>query len=72
LSGEIRPVPRLEQDIQECARLCFEEVYVATYNKGVSANQVHLVVTGQFSFLFEKRIHIALFKMKRNAEKYLN
>ncbi|MDZ4823691.1 MAG: DNA repair protein RadA [Flavobacteriales bacterium] len=35
LSGEIRPVARIEQRIQECARLGFAEVYVSTYNKGV-------------------------------------
>jgi DNA repair protein RadA/Sms len=33
LSGEIRPVNRIEQRISEAEKLGFEEIYISTYNK---------------------------------------
>lgn len=34
LSGEIRPVHRLEQRVREAAKLGFKRIYVSAYNKG--------------------------------------
>jgi DNA repair protein RadA/Sms len=35
LSGEIRPVTRIDSRIQEATKLGFEEIYVSKYNKGL-------------------------------------
>jgi DNA repair protein RadA/Sms len=37
LSGEIRPVTRIDSRIQEATKLGFEEIYVSKYNKGLEA-----------------------------------
>jgi DNA repair protein RadA/Sms len=40
LSGEIRAVPRIEQRIQESARLGYEEIYISKYNmKGLKSEE---------------------------------
>jgi DNA repair protein RadA/Sms len=36
LSGEIRPVSRVDQRIQEAAKLGFEEIFVSSYNKNLA------------------------------------
>jgi len=33
LSGEVRPVPRIEQRINEAEKLGFEEIFISSYNK---------------------------------------
>ncbi|HEX7411882.1 MAG TPA: magnesium chelatase domain-containing protein, partial [Bacteroidales bacterium] len=47
LSGEIRPVNRIEQRIAEADKLGFEQVYVSKYNmKGLDLKQIGIKVTG--------------------------
>ena len=38
LSGEIRPVPRIEQRISEAEKMGFERIYISKYNKGISVS----------------------------------
>lgn len=57
LSGEIRPVTRIDQRINEAAKLGFEEIYISKFNKGVAEHRgirVHFVskVEELFSALF--------------------
>lgn len=57
LSGEIRPVTRIDQRINEAAKLGFEEIYISKFNKGVGEHRgirVHFVskVEELFSALF--------------------
>lgn len=47
LSGEIRPVNRIEQRIAEADKLGFEQVYVSKYNiKGLDLKQFGIKITG--------------------------
>lgn len=39
LSGEIRAVSRIDQRIQEAARLGFEEIYISKFNKGIDPSK---------------------------------
>jgi len=34
LSGEIRPVSRIDQRIDEAAKMGFERIFISKYNKG--------------------------------------
>jgi DNA repair protein RadA/Sms len=58
LSGEIRPVTRIDQRINEAAKLGFDEIYISKYNKGIEniskGIKVHQVarVEELFSSLF--------------------
>jgi DNA repair protein RadA/Sms len=36
LSGEIRPVNRIEQRISEAEKLGFEKIIISSFNKGIS------------------------------------
>ena len=44
LSGEIRAVNRIDQRIQEAARLGFKEIYISKYNKGLNLDKYALRV----------------------------
>lgn len=39
LSGEIRPVTRIDQRINEAAKLGFEEIYISKFNKGIGEHK---------------------------------
>ena len=38
LSGEIRPVSRIDQRIREAAKMGFKKIYISSYQKNISAN----------------------------------
>lgn len=44
LSGEIRAVSRIDQRIQEAARLGFEEIYVSKFNKGIDTAKYGITI----------------------------
>jgi DNA repair protein RadA/Sms len=46
LSGEIRPVNRIDQRIREAEKLGFEKIIISSYNKGVNPSnyQIELVL----------------------------
>jgi DNA repair protein RadA/Sms len=53
LSGEIRPVTRIDQRINEAAKLGFEEIYISKYNKGISEHKgIRVVLVGKVEELF--------------------
>ncbi len=56
LSGEIRPVSRIDQRINEATKLGFEEIYVSRFNKGLQElpNNIRIVQVGKVEELFEK------------------
>jgi DNA repair protein RadA/Sms len=45
LSGEIRPVPRIDQRIAEVERLGFKEICVSSYNKGIGELSGRIKIT---------------------------
>lgn len=54
LTGEIRSVPRIEQRIQEAARLGFEVIYISKYSPKVRVNGIHVKTLGRLEDLFEE------------------
>jgi len=55
LSGEIRPVTRIDQRIQEASKLGFEHIYVSRFNKGIQQPKgIQVVQVGKVEELFEK------------------
>lgn len=46
LSGEIRPVSRIEIRIAEAEKLGFKEIYISKYHKGLKAGNFGIKVTG--------------------------
>ncbi len=56
LSGEIRPVARIDQRINEAAKLGFKQIYVSSFNKGLSAlsKEIEVIAVGRVGELFEK------------------
>jgi DNA repair protein RadA/Sms len=44
LTGEIRPVGRIEQRIAEAQKLGFKEIYISRYNKGVDFSRFNLKI----------------------------
>jgi DNA repair protein RadA/Sms len=54
LSGEIRPVTRVDQRIQEATKLGFEEIYVSKYNKGLEglSKSIRVIQVGKVGELF--------------------
>lgn len=57
LSGEVRSVSKIEQRIQEAARLGFKKIFISRYNtKGLPVEQhdIEIVKTGRISELFEQ------------------
>mgnify|MGYP005840889779 CR=1 FL=1 len=54
LSGEIRPVPRLEQRINEAAKMGFEEIYVSKHGATVPAHtQIKVHQAGKIEQVFQ-------------------
>ena len=49
LSGEIRPVPRIEQRIYEAEKLGYERVFISKHNKGITQEKynIELVLVGK-------------------------
>jgi DNA repair protein RadA/Sms len=54
LSGEIRPVSRIDSRIQEATKLGFEEIYVSKFNKGLQqlSKNIKIVPVGKVEELF--------------------
>ncbi len=44
LSGEIRPVPRVDQRISEAEKMGFERIFISKYNKGISSSNYKIKV----------------------------
>ena len=55
LSGEIRPVSRLDQRIQEAAKLGFEKIYVSSFNKIQASAAIQVIKVGKVEELFSER-----------------
>lgn len=55
LSGEIRPVNRIEQRISEAEKLGFEKIVLSRYNKGIKQNQfnIELIQVGKIEEVFK-------------------
>lgn len=53
LSGEIRPVPRVEQRIREAASMGFTRIYISRYHKNISVKNsgIELVQVGKIEHL---------------------
>jgi DNA repair protein RadA/Sms len=56
LSGEIRPVSRVDSRIQEATKLGFEEIYVSRFNKGLEklSKNIKVVQVGKVEELFTR------------------
>jgi DNA repair protein RadA/Sms len=56
LSGEIRPVPRIEQRIQEAAKMGFEEIYISSYNKSlqIETKNIRIIPVKRVDEFFSK------------------
>ncbi len=55
LSGEIRPINRCEQRIQEAEKLGFERIYISKYNKINPKNyNIEIVMVGKIEEVFKK------------------
>ena len=57
LTGEIRPVSRIEQRISEAQKLGFEKIYISSYNlKGLDINQykIEIVAVAKMEEVFTK------------------
>lgn len=56
LSGEIRPVNRVDQRIQEAMKLGFREIFVSRYNKGLEnvAGKIKVSPVGTVEELFQR------------------
>ncbi len=56
LSGEIRPVSRVDSRIQEAMKLGFEEVYVSKFNKGLDklSRGIKIIQVGKVEDLFSR------------------
>jgi DNA repair protein RadA/Sms len=57
LSGEIRPVNRIEQRIAEADKLGFEKIFISKINKkGLDLKKYHLevVMSGRVEELYQK------------------
>jgi DNA repair protein RadA/Sms len=53
LSGEIRPVARIEQRVREAAKMGFRKIYVSKYHKGLSikGQDLEIVPVGKIETL---------------------
>ncbi len=54
LSGEIRPVSRLDQRIQEAAKVGFEKIYVSSFNKIQASAAIQVIKVGKVEELFSE------------------
>jgi DNA repair protein RadA/Sms len=55
LSGEIRPVNRIEQRISEAAKLGFEKIFISKYNRSLAPQQagtIEVVAAGQVEEIY--------------------
>jgi DNA repair protein RadA/Sms len=53
LSGEIRPVSRIDQRIREAAKMGFRKIYISGYQKNISANgsEIEIIPVGKIENL---------------------
>ena len=53
LSGEIRPVSRIEQRIREASKMGFKKIYLSKYHKGISVKgqEIEMVPVGKIEHL---------------------
>jgi DNA repair protein RadA/Sms len=53
LSGEIRPVSRIDQRIREAAKMGFRKIYISGYQKNISANgsDIEIIPVGKIENL---------------------
>jgi DNA repair protein RadA/Sms len=53
LSGEIRPVPRIEQRIREASKMGFKKIYISRYHRNPEINQsgIEIVAVGKIEQL---------------------
>ncbi len=52
LSGEIRPVPRIEQRIREASKMGFNKIYISKYQKNISKNgDIEIIQVGKIENL---------------------
>ena len=51
LSGEVRPVNRVDQRIYEAEKLGFEKIIISKYNKGISQKDfgIELILCGKIT-----------------------
>lgn len=55
LSGEIRPVPRIEQRIREASRMGFEKIFISAYQKNIPEQKgIETVKVGKIEHLVRK------------------
>jgi DNA repair protein RadA/Sms len=54
LSGEIRPIARLEQRIQEAAKLGFEKIYISAFHKQKTTSDIEVVEVSKVEELFSQ------------------
>lgn len=56
LSGEIRPVARIDQRINEAAKLGFNQIYVSSFNKGLDNKNlgIEIITVGRVGELFSR------------------
>lgn len=56
LSGEIRPVNRIDQRITEAEKLGYEKIVISKYNKGITQSQfnIELIQVGKIEEVFKK------------------
>ena len=55
LSGEIRPVNRIDQRISEAEKLGYEKIVISKYNKGITQKQfnIELIQVGKIEEVFK-------------------
>ena len=53
LSGEIRPVPRIEQRISEAAKMGFRKIYISKYQKNIASknSEIEIIQVGKIENL---------------------
>jgi DNA repair protein RadA/Sms len=51
LSGEIRPVSRIEQRIREAAKMGFKKIYISKYHRNITAKDIEVVQVGKIEHL---------------------
>jgi DNA repair protein RadA/Sms len=53
LSGEIRPVSRVDQRIREASKMGFKKIYISSYQKNISANgsEIEIIPVGKIENL---------------------
>lgn len=51
LSGEIRPVARIEQRIREAAKMGFTKIYISKYHRNVTSREIEVIQVGKIENL---------------------